>query len=673
MKRSLAISLALGVLAPVTIGTAVSWGASSGSDCWDEYNTRGTRLYRTVAPKGSDLDDCDPGPGCFWGYSATKGTVNRLYVPHGADPKTACDEAPSTTAPPDTLPDTTLPPDTTVPPIPGQRFGLLGVGAELPSGADCAARVRPMKENRPENATYNATPGTSSNGRYPRVTGDFTGSTDEIIQWTACKWGIDEDFVRAQINNESSWKQTAIGDFTTSPEACAPGFPIGNYPPQWNGDSDHAGECPESVGLGQVRWLYHSEAFDQDNAVKSSAYNLDYTYAVWRQCFEGNLEWLNTVEGRGDYAAGDAIGCLGVWFSGRWYTDAAQGYIARFNDTLSQRVWEQPWFPPAESGTGPTDTTVPPATIPETSAPTTTAPETTVATTTAPDTTVPATTAPPTTAPATIVPDPVPTGVQFMETFDNNTGMENLDRHVFHRNPDVHNYTGWSSGTWTGDHDLDCGGPDTQRPLQKEPNDGQATRIANSFYTCRNHMMTAMGDVDGYSIVAFSPKQTFPSVSQVCVDVNLTDLGNRQWLKFGVVSESLYNSANGQVPGYIVSDVLAADVATDLATSDRLIASWSGGLSGGAGGGMKIGNTNTNSYFSGGFDKATRYPVCLTDNGNGTVTFDVASASATTAGSFPDGPVRVVFYDHSYTPDKSNGEGWPVIGYTFHWDNIVVK
>ena len=29
-----------------------------------------------------------------------------------------------------------------------------------------------------------------------RVTGNFTGTTDMILQWAACKWGIDEDIVR---------------------------------------------------------------------------------------------------------------------------------------------------------------------------------------------------------------------------------------------------------------------------------------------------------------------------------------------------------------------------------------------------------------------------------------------------------------------------------------------
>ena len=105
--------------------------------------------------------------------------------------------------------------------------------------------------------------------------------------------------------------------------------------------------------------------------------------------------------------------------------------------------------------------------------------------------------------------------------------------------------------------------------------------------------MTSMGDVDAFSIVAVYPKQVFPSVESVCVDVSLTDLGNRQWLKFGVVSDTLFNSVgqNG-IPGYIVSDVGASGVLAPMAGSDRMIATWSGGISAGHPGYLKVGDTS---------------------------------------------------------------------------------
>ncbi len=94
-----------------------------------------------------------------------------------------------------------------------------------PLDAVCATRVRSMTENRPDNVSFNSRRGTAANGRYPRVTGDFTGTTDEIIQWAACKWGLDEDLARAQTSVESGWNQRIMGDFTSDFERLHPRLP----------------------------------------------------------------------------------------------------------------------------------------------------------------------------------------------------------------------------------------------------------------------------------------------------------------------------------------------------------------------------------------------------------------------------------------------------------------
>lgn len=199
---------------------------------------------------------------------------------------------------------------------PTGRFTTLPPGSPLPSDAECAARVRPAPEVRPGNATYNQTkghgpPANPPSSFYSRVTGNFTGTTDELIQWAACKWGIDEDIARAQTAKESWWEQTAVGD---------------------NG---------ESFGLLQVRVPYWGWAFNNGigDAKSSSAYNLDAALAARRYCYEGNDTWLG-----GSYTKGDLWGCVGLWFSGRWYDQPAQTYIAAVKDYLNRRVWEQPGF-----------------------------------------------------------------------------------------------------------------------------------------------------------------------------------------------------------------------------------------------------------------------------------------------------------------------------------------
>jgi autotransporter family porin len=72
-----------------------------------------------------------------------------------------------------------------------------------------------------------------------------------------------------------------------------------------------------------------------------TALNVELTLLTRRACFEGYFEWLNDVEGRGDYAAGDQWGCMGAWFAGRWYTDDASYYIDRVRNELEN---EQSWL-----------------------------------------------------------------------------------------------------------------------------------------------------------------------------------------------------------------------------------------------------------------------------------------------------------------------------------------
>ena len=181
------------------------------------------------------------------------------------------------------------PPPTPPAPGPGGKFPTLPVGAALPSDGECAARVRSTPEIRAVNVPYNNTTRDEPARRMPRVTGNFTGTTDEILQWAACKWGIDEDIVRAQIAKESWWTMDAVGD---------------------NG---------ESFGLGQVRVPYHGVGVRERQRQALVGLQRRLHVLRWRSCYEGNETWLNSSSTAADYAAGDIWGCVGLWFSGRWY------------------------------------------------------------------------------------------------------------------------------------------------------------------------------------------------------------------------------------------------------------------------------------------------------------------------------------------------------------------
>ena len=230
-----------------------------------------------------------------------------------------------------------------VPPIgphPVQHFSTLAPNAALPSSTTCASRVRPSTgEIRPTNTPYNMTRGTQKHLTQPypdmsRVDGNFTGTTDQIIQWGACKWGLDEDIVRAQAARESWWDQRSIGDFQSDPTKCVPGHRIGA--------DGHAGQCPASGGLLSLTYQYYQGGFPQ--AMTSTAYNVDYVLAWWHACYTGKVLWLNDVERGQQYHAGDAWGCVGTWYAGRWHTPAAEGYITAVKTYLQQRIWATPGF-----------------------------------------------------------------------------------------------------------------------------------------------------------------------------------------------------------------------------------------------------------------------------------------------------------------------------------------
>jgi autotransporter family porin len=229
------------------------------------------------------------------------------------------------------------------------RFTTQKPGARLPSGAQCATWVksRPYKENKGVNKVPNKKTGHHVGGSFfsgddakanatiaPRVDGQFTGTTGQVLRWAACKWGIDEDIVFAQAAIESWWRQDTLGDFGTDASRCAPGRGLGK--------DGKDGQCPESFGILQNRYPYEQSAWP--GIANSTAMNADLAYAIWRTCYEGYEGWLNTVERGRDYKAGDAWGCIGRWFSGRWHTQPGEDYVKRVRDYLDQRIWETPNF-----------------------------------------------------------------------------------------------------------------------------------------------------------------------------------------------------------------------------------------------------------------------------------------------------------------------------------------
>jgi hypothetical protein len=295
-----AVSVVLAISIPVA--SAHRWGRS------DRYN-RG-RWFRhsttTVSP------------------AKTSTTTTQ---PARQDPVTT---APTTTTAPPTT--TTAPTTTTRPatgnsssrPASGGYFSVLPPGSALPSGAECAARVHHSSwEPRHDNDVANHTPVVNTLGSFsqwnsawntnykPRVDGAFQGTTDEIIQWAACKWGWSDELIRAEAVVESTWHQSTVGDNGTS------------------------------YGLMQVRYLYHPRVQNGckaclgsswPNSENSTAFNVDLFGAEMRGCYNGMSTYLGNT-------TGDIWGCIGSWYSGAWHDGGAQSYIGWVQSSLSNKPW----------------------------------------------------------------------------------------------------------------------------------------------------------------------------------------------------------------------------------------------------------------------------------------------------------------------------------------------
>ena len=208
----------------------------------------------------------------------------------------------------------------------GGMFPLVPPDSALPSGDECARRVqRNAWEPRPENTRANQTTPTGSGvlgmgswftaeadgGSYRgRVDGNFTGTTDEIIQWASCKWGFPTDLNRAQAVSETTWEQAFVGD------------------------------GGESFGLYQMRrgvWGGYP------NSQASTAFNADWAMGLRRACYDGAM-WYAGLRGNLD-------ACIGVHYSG----DPDPSTWRDYTDSVMRHLRDKPWLSWSSSrGTPPT-------------------------------------------------------------------------------------------------------------------------------------------------------------------------------------------------------------------------------------------------------------------------------------------------------------------------------
>ncbi len=260
-----------------------------------------------------------------------------------------------------------------VPPPPAGGYTSLkpvGSFASLPNDAQAASLVhRSSWEPRPDNYTANHTvpPATFTTAGYAgmvnhtavfgRVTGNFTGTTDEIIQWAAFKWGLPDDVIRAGAVAESYWyqnKKNSLGQPVSGQGYGDFGSCSGQGSPAPSG---YGTTGPSSFGLLQDKWcaLKDANAAGYDGwpwTETSTAYAVDLYASVMRGCYEGWDTWLGS-----GYTSGDLWGCIGRWYSGKWMTAEAQSYITTVQNHFNTKPWRS--WPDYGVPTPPTDSIAP--------------------------------------------------------------------------------------------------------------------------------------------------------------------------------------------------------------------------------------------------------------------------------------------------------------------------
>lgn len=231
---------------------------------------------------------------------------------------------------------------------------LLPPHATLPDANTCVKRLVPTAENRPDNVAYNNdTPTPSELAQFYVTPLQFTfgppfsdfykvdgnvhgGSTDELIQYYACKWGMDQDMLRAQAWAESGWNQTVQGDIQHDPKLCTGGNGFNSW--QSNGNY-----CYTSFSLIQIKCTNYNAC---PAAQESVPFALDFRGSYWRSCMEGHVKYYSDSKpqpGYPPYPNGTpqqmAEGCLGSWYSGNWYDANALPYINRVKGYMQSKPW----------------------------------------------------------------------------------------------------------------------------------------------------------------------------------------------------------------------------------------------------------------------------------------------------------------------------------------------
>lgn len=235
-----------------------------------------------------------------------------------------------------------------------------------------------------------------------------------------------------------------------------------------------------------------------------------------------------------------------------------------------------------------------------------------------------------------------------------------------------------SYGSFHADHGDDCSRPAAQHvvPSTTHRSDGRAPD--QSFFICANHMMSSLGDVEGYSVSAFYPRQEFDFAAGGVLEweVNLNAPHARSWWEVVIVprDQLLLASAKPWLP---VDETYPAERIV-LTFSDQSARE----VEVGRGATPPLGVVAGESDWAGWgvrhpgdpaltdralrrlmrvelLPTALRWSIARADGSLDTLTVPLPGGLPFTRGV-------VLFKTHAYTPTKDGNDRL----YTYHWDNI---
>ena len=282
----------------------------------------------------------------------------------------------------------------------------------------------------------------------------------------------------------------------------------------------------------------------------------------------------------------------------------------------------------------------------------------------------------------------VGSGPALLETFDGDPTSpstdllpSNFDFSVTHRtHPEDHDP---DFRSYLADHGSDCSGPSTPSGVMPQhevvtSHRGGGSQPDPSFYVCRNHMMSTMGDVEGYSVTSFWPRQEFDwsDGGRLSFDVNINDGHPRSWWEILLAPRDQMKVGSAQ--DWLPIDETYPDDRIVLSFSEesrRSILVGSGQLA--PGGWTEIGSdwrrwvdvdpsdpaldsrAIRRKMIIEMSDEAIEWSVEMADG-----TFDLYRIDLDEPLPFTRG--LVMFKTHAYTPEKDANFDQ----YSFHWDNI---